>query len=296
MKSDNPKIAFLILGYNSAVTLREFISFYDSNSFKFFLHLDIKINKEDYLFNLGNSALSLNLIDDRFNIYWGGFNMIKATLSLIESALSFNPDILVLISDDSMPIYMQEIFIEKLSISPNRFDAYPAPDIVRKRYNNYYYFDASMTSARWIPAEDRFLNNQDEQALIRILNLKKKGKFLLDDLRAGSQWWSMTSSVAKKIISEIRNNDLLRDSFEFSAIPDEMMIQTLAYKFLPDKNNRLNSLMYVDFTKNIKPHVFECLPEYSSIPTDKILIRKVKCEFSGNFVDEIKNRSKLNVF
>lgn len=296
MKFNNPKIAFLVLGCNSAVTLREFINFYNSSSFKFFLHLDSKVNKEDYLLILGKAALGLNVICDRFDIYWGGFNMIKATLSLMKSALSFDSDILILISDDSMPIYMQELFIERISISPNRFDAYPAPDLVKKRYSNYYYFDANITSARWISAEDRFLNDQDEDSLIRMLNLKKNGKISLDDLRAGSQWWSMTAEIAKEIVDEIIENNLLRESFEFSAIPDEMMIQTLAYKFLSDKNIRLNSLMYTDFSKNVKPYIFENLPDYSIIPPDKMLIRKVKGDLLDDFINEIENRSKINVF
>src|SRR5436189_6131615 len=69
---------------------------------RFFVHVDRKVPIEPFLVH---RAPDVELLDDRVPVYWGQWQMVDATLRLIDRALEqTDPDYLVLLSGTCYPI------------------------------------------------------------------------------------------------------------------------------------------------------------------------------------------------
>lgn len=279
------KIAFLVLAYEDIAVVHEFSRRFSDERFQFYVHLDIKKNLDQYLDGV-EVTNNIHFVDKRTSIYWGGFNMIKATISLIEEALKdIDNEIFVLISDNTFSLLSPDDIYAELISSPVRIDSWrvkPGSDQER-RYKNYYYFDSQFTNPRWIAAENRNFESQDYSNINQMFLLMAEGKFELP-LYAGSQWWSLSRDVVGKCMAILNNNDRLRVSFKYSAIPDESMFQSLVKLILKEKYP--GSPMLYDFSRTPKPYVFKEIGELNNLSVaGKLFLRKV--DASSNLIQEI---------
>jgi hypothetical protein len=272
------KTAFLILAHSASNVLNEFIDIMDSPDVFFVVHVDEKINIKEYT-NIIKKNSNILFCENRYKIYWGGFNMIRATIEMSKVALSDNSvKNFFLISDDSFPLHKPSDILKFIENQPNRIECYGINNNTERhyRYSKYYFPDSAMASARWLPMESRYITDNDLNSFIRLANSYKLGKYQIQDLRGGSQWWSLSREILAHCLEQLNINEHLRTSFEFSAIPDEMLFQTLAHNYM-SKNGipYLTSPMMADFTKNPKPYVYT---DEKSIPfgtDEKLFVRKI---------------------
>ncbi len=272
------KIAILVLGNQQGATIRTFAQTCGAERFNFYVHLDARRDLEAY-FGPDPMPSHVRAIEERFPIYWGGFNMIRATEALASRA-SADPDneVFALVSDDSFPLLSPDRLYDAIMTEPLRIDTWRAQDNQKTidRYAHFFHFDSLHGHARHLEPEQRFIRLQDFQVYERLPRLMERGKYPIT-LHSGSQWWIMPRRILSECLAQLSQNLHLRESFEFSAIPDELAFQTLVRAIVPADVKVPPSAMCYDFSKAPKPFVYSSLDELDpKLTTGKLFIRKVK--------------------
>jgi len=115
------KFAFLILAHKQVELVYRQIDALSHPDHHFFIHLDKKSNlniKEKYL-----SKKNVHFTTNRIRVNWGGYNMVKATLNLIQEAMSSGNkfDYFILMSGQCFPTkpsnYIRKFFKKNNGLS-----------------------------------------------------------------------------------------------------------------------------------------------------------------------------------
>ena len=96
------KIAYLVLTHGMPDHLGRMVAALRDDDVRFFVHVDRKVPIEPFL---PHRAADVDFLDERVPVYWGEWQMVDATLRLMERALELaDPDYLVLLSGTCYPI------------------------------------------------------------------------------------------------------------------------------------------------------------------------------------------------
>ena len=276
------KVALLILGYREPECLKHALPLYLAAAFDVYLHLDRKADADDYLLRLGPLASSVTLIASRHAIFWGGFAMIRAELSLIKAARDSHEhyDRFALVSDDTFPTRpplalrtalsesLDRIMVRKLSRDEAFFE----------RYAKFYHFDDTAMSLHGRPIETSSIGRPLLEKMGEIAELMAVGKKQLD-IYYGSQWWSLTSETIDIVVDRLERDYLLFKSFEYSAVPDEICVQTIVANYADMRRVR-SGPVFSDWSKHPRPFVFSNVAQLTPDMQENFLFfRKIS---SGN--------------
>lgn len=285
------RIALLVLGMSSPRIFGKICEFFNDSRFCIFLHVDKKVDINWYISEINCDKDMYNLCDDRKEVFWGGFSMVEAEISLIDSALR-NADIstICLISDDSAPVKcIDDIYIELIT-HPNRIDLI-IKDQHRKWYDNFYFPDSRFTALRQMDVEIRNFTYDDIQNIKKIEEFMKVGKKNIETIYFSRQWWSLSSFKAKKIVDYIKTDKQLFDSFRYSLFPDEIFFPTLYGILYPEVEDIIKSVpMYADYDKFPVPWVYNATWELENISKthDHLFIRKIAKNNTSIFEEVVK--------
>lgn len=284
------EVALLVLASKAPKVLECLAQCFSENSFRILVHLDSKVPWENY--SRGRQwAENLKFIERRFEIFWGGFNMIRATEALAREALQGSEtEVFILLSDDSLPVFSAPTVGRLLREQPNRIDvgiSRKNPPFMR-RYTEFFFLDSPATSARPIEAHDRCFEEASIDAVRRLAALRRRGKFPFSEVWGGSQWWSLGRKELEAILKELSENLWARESFEFSAIPDESAFQTLYANQVGLSGRSFTGPMFTDTTRTPSPFVFESMGTIPCIPAGKLFIRKIHEDFADSWVRQLQ--------
>jgi hypothetical protein len=111
--------------------------------------------------------------------------------------------------------------------------------------------------------------------------LHKHGKKPVAAHYKGKQWMSLTAKSVNRILASWEDDPWLRESFEFSFVPDETYFYAiLAAHALPQSRR----FMYDDWSGNPVPKVFRSIDELRSVDFNGALfVRKI--EFEANEIE-----------
>lgn len=226
------KNAFLILAHEDHLHLKKLV---ESINYKCTIYIHIDAKKDIDIFkNHLKGFENVHFIKNRQSVYWGGYNMVKATLALIEEAIQSKEDYghLVLISGNDYPV-----------VSPNKiydyFSSYRGTELIRgyaieesnckhcmNRVIKYNYFDGKSNSK---------ILNRLIRKIQSILHLPFNKKTYISingeksTIISGSQWWGITTECAKYILKTIEDNDKIETYFKSSFAPDELFFHTIIF-------------------------------------------------------------------
>jgi core-2/I-Branching enzyme len=248
------KIACLVLAYTGAPVLAHSLPFLREAGWDVFVHLDRKADRARYASVLDSGALSF--VDDPYEVFWGGYSMVQAELRLLKVAHDAGPyDKYLLISDDSFPVLPpdhlaahfrnsrdQVILVRQRAESP--FD---------RRYREFYCYDHLATTARTNGPRSCLVDEDLEHRIAEVAVLRRIGKKPLS-IYFGSQFWALTRESAELVTRTAENDLHLAKSFQYSALPDELMVQSILgnYKY---QENQHSGPMYADFSMPFGPRV-----------------------------------------
>lgn len=277
---ENPSVAMLVLAYNEPNVLTSHMKHLEAEAFKFFVHVDRKRNLSDFQDVCLDSRV--HFIEDREDIFWGGFNMIRATIKLAKEALTTtDAEHFCLVSDDSFPLLAAKSLYRRIVNSNDIIQCYAAKkaDLQYKRYENYYHFDSVHASARHVQAEGRSITAGDLESYSKIQSLMLRGKRPAL-IYGGSQWWVLSRDSLIRCLDLFESDEWLAESFAFSAIPDEMLFQTLYCETQRRLNStfepRTQSSVYADFRRVPKPFVYDNIGDVNVAEIGKhLFLRKV---------------------
>jgi hypothetical protein len=212
--------------------------------------------------------------------------MVEAAIELLGTACATGLySNFLLVSDDTLPVVPVKRLREALTAGVDRISMrkLAEDDIFYQRYSRFFLLDHQATSLLGRPIEKSFLDEAFFEKLVRLENLRATGKVQIP-LYYGSQWWCLTNETARTILALNAEQDRLRQSFEFSAVPDEMYIQTLVSNHT--KNKIAGGPVYVDWSREPKPYVFSDESYNNDIHDYQFLIRKVSMRDSA-FVERM---------
>jgi len=185
-------------------------------------------------------------------------------------------DRMILISDDSFPLKPIAKMLQTMGPDDQYIGAPAAPDSwIMERYSKFYHLDSSATNPRAAVSDSGKFRIEEISTIKDLTALMERGKKSNTRLFHGKQWWSLTKGAAEYVLKVHEDDDHLRESFRFSAIPDEQYIQTIvgnaSYKW-----NHRTAFMWTDFSRHPKPYVFRAVAELEdAFSSDHLFVRKV---------------------
>lgn len=239
------KICYLILAHNNFNHLTRMIDALNDSDSTFYIHID-KNAKETYTPPYKNAAV----IPTHININWGGYNMIEATVALMEYGMANSPDAdyYILISGVDYPIRPKSFLINLLEKGKEYIDIAPVPVPFKplERYE-YFYFDYNRRSLKHY--NPLFLI----EVLLKKLKIKRKAPF---QVYAGTQWFALTRNCVEYILKTIREDKRYVRFFKHTLVPDEAFFQTIIGNS-PFLQQTKSSLTYTDWEVPNPPATIE---------------------------------------
>lgn len=241
----------LVLVHHHPRRLKELLESLDHSGSRVVVHVDKKVDIEPFaraVSVIGNAEF----VDDwqRVNVRWGGWSQVEATLRMLRvvSEDLDDDDYVNLISGDSYPLQEQDVILRWLSqaraqyISGVRMPSaeYSKPISRISRFRVEY--DPRASGRQILP---RAINK-----LGIPLNYRKALGSQIP--YAGSQWWCLSGSMIRWMLSEIEQNRRFALFARFTATPDEFFFHTLVYNS-PYRDEILPAVMYADWYRPSGP-------------------------------------------
>lgn len=270
-------MALLVIASAAPEVLAQLAAVFRDDRFRVLVHLDRKRDLLEY--SQGCTwPDSLSFLEQRHEVFWGGFSMIRATESLARAALA-DPSIeaCALISDDSLPLVSPDRIFDEISARPDRIDLAPGWRNPRyeSRYTEFFHFDSPATSARPMDPPLRRFDASTIASLERMARLRERGKYPLRRVWCGSQWWSLSRTMLEPMLDELERNLWFRESLEFSAVPDEIAFQTMCANRLDLTERSFTCPVLTDMTREPSPFVYHSLDQIPRDAPGKLFIRKI---------------------
>jgi hypothetical protein len=267
----------LVLACHAPRALEQFARRFDAESVSIHVHLDRKVDLDTY--SAGRRwPPNLSFVEDRHEVFWGGFSMIRATEAAATAAmLEPGTSAFALVSDDTLPLRPVPEICSELLERPDRVDVAPSwknPPYLR-RYTEWFFLDSGATAVRPTELAGRSMSDGCLDAIARLARVRRRGKFPLTQVWGGSQWWSFGRETLGAILAELSGNQWLRESFEFAAIPDEQAFHTLYANRAGLTSRSFTSPMFADMAGHPAPAIYRSLEEVPPMPEGKLFLRKV---------------------
>lgn len=285
---DGRSIAVMVLAQRCPQVLEALAGACDVPGVRLLVHLDAKESLERYASGC-TFPDGIEFIDERHEVFWGGFSMIRATEALARRALE-DPtcEACVLVSDDTLPLVPAARIRRELLDRPDRIDVGLTrrnPPYLR-RYTEYFFLDSCLTSARPVATELRSVDAASLEAMRRLERLMARGKYPFGEVWGGSQWWSLGRDSLRACLGGLAD-EWVRESFEFSAVPDELAFQTLHANRLGLTARSFTSPMLTDMAREPAPFVFRKAADIPSARDGKLFVRKVADDAGKALMREI---------
>jgi tetratricopeptide (TPR) repeat protein len=291
-----PRIVVLVLAYlQNAAGMERLARYFATIDAELLVHVDAKVDDSAYR-DAAKRHANLRLMAERLPIYWGGFNTVRAILRAAELAVAAGPfDRLVLITEDTIPLLAPQDVRRRLASAVEFMHLVRRPGpAVQRRYRGFYFFDSLATNPRHCDPADRELNDDVITSLERLRALRARGKASVD-LCHGSTYWALSREAIMAVLERHERDAHVRESFEFSSIPEEQYFHTILGGALPGRH--FAPCLYADFSRPPHPYVFTTQADILSRPQAgaEMFLRKTdmgSAEIEG-FVESLRKKKEL---
>ena len=191
------------------------------------LHVDSKLILIEPFENLVKD--NVKILSSRFDIKWGGIQMVKATLALMLASESTQYDYFFLLSGEDIPVS------SNFKIN-NILESSAGKDFIHIQDERNHYIDPYQRFKTKYPTQAyKKDKNFVEKVYLRLANVfpnrNDAGMLYLVKknikLHKGSQWFTLQKQTVKRILDFNQQNPDYLKSFEFSFCPDEMFFHSL---------------------------------------------------------------------
>lgn len=155
--------------------------------------------------------------------------MLQAEFKLLECAQKHaSYDRYLLISDDALPILPPTVMNAILERNTDLISAMPQAlsSDAAINYKKFFFYDHPSLMMRAEGSRRPEIDEELEAAVKEISELRKIGKKAVT-ICYGSQFWALTNDSIELLQEIIRSDRHLVQSFKYSALPDETMVQTI---------------------------------------------------------------------
>ncbi len=268
-----PRVAVICVGYlgNPAGVVR-LARYFAAAGARLYVHIDAKTEIAPYATAVADLR-NVVLLERRQRIYWGGFSLVRAVIEAIGAARAdAEYDRFCLLTEDTVPLLDAASFQSSMAQDCEFMHVYhDFGEELWQRYRGFYCFDAAATNPRSRPGE-RVIAVELTEALGRLEALRRRGKYAIARMHHGSTWWALSRRAIDEILLQWTHNTHLRESFEFSMIPEEQYFQTIlgnaARRFV------FRPFMHADFNREPRPYVYRTAAELAELRTMPLLFAR----------------------
>ena len=284
-------IAYLILAHGDSQQVLNLAERLSTNNARVYVHLDAKAPAIDYD-KLHRSHL-VHLVENRVEVFWGGFSMVEATLNLAAEAFKDDAiDRFVLLSGACWPT-KGALEIER-ALSCDRdylsIGARPVDEGHRffSRFSRFHLMDSNFGSpkSRGNAKDQKYLSD----FLSSLVPRKWSDWF---EVFVGANWWALRRPTIEKILL-YPDRERVQEFMRYCANPDEAYFQTIAMLLVKEgcfsRSQFMDNLHYVDFSKRGRvgglPKVLDETDFESIVSSGKLFARK----FAPHVSDALKRK------
>ena len=267
------KIAIAMLCHKNLEQINSLIRVLEDDDISFFVHVDKKsvVEREKIC---GKNVYIIPKAES-VDIQWGGFEMIEATLRLIEKVRNSKKkiDCIWLMSGQDYPLWS----IGEIVAFMERHEGEDFIEILSDEdaFNRGYFKRNELYYPTWM-----FSNKTHIKVFKHLLWILTGGKkstrickrrTCIGHFYYGSQWWILSKRSLEIIMEFLNKNSWYENYFRNSLVPDESFFQTL-YGMLIGAEKANPSVCYVNWKENKNsPEILTC--------NDKEKLVKVRNEF-----------------
>lgn len=288
------RIAYLILCHQNPQLLEKIVNRVTVGTDNIaVVHVDAKVEIEPFREPFADSE-RVFFIEDRYKVYWGGYNVARATLSCMEAALQHDCDRVVVYEGMTWPLHSNEQIDEYFTKHPETefiraINATKSND--RKHYMKCHGWYLSNVDVRsWNNAKSLF---HHMLSIPRKLGIKYRRGYYVDpvshrrmDVYWGWAFVSLTRKCAEYIIKTDKENASMRRYFSHVYIPGETYIASIVFNSKFRKKTMdgraledgadARGITYFEYSDEIR--VFHDLEELKNVDKSQFLyVRKVAC-------------------
>ena len=281
------RIGFLILAHRYPDQLKDLIrSLMKFPSSRIYIHVD---KKSDSLFQqlqqLYSDHNQVVFLEERYPVYWGSFNQIRATFALMKKANAFGTeDFFMLLSGQDFLIKKPDLVLDFLRNNPAKQFVvhFKLPDSQWKYggMNRLGHYSFDIPGRPWLTNKlNAFLEKiQVTFRLQRNVSFQQYG---------GSNWFNLTREALSYSVNFVLNNPKFLNSFRYSRCADEMFVQSILMNSAFKNQVVSDDLRYIDWGSG---------PEYPRILRDEDLEKMLNAEnkFFGRKFDATIDSAVLN--
>lgn len=237
--------AVILLWHKKLSQLTDLITFFDQD-FSFYIHIDKKSrlskNDREKLLSMKNVAF----VSSRYRINWGGFNILKAEMSLLKHVVKDGQyDYVHFMSGQDYPIKplakIKDVFNDNSGTEFIQYHSYPFKEWENSTYTRvslyfpYDWFDYRTEKGR--SAITRIVRLQNT------LHVKRHIPDQYPRLYGGSNWFSITGRCAAYIQKHYKKSFYNRLKHTFA--PEEMFFPTVIMNSPFAQKTRNDNLRYI---------------------------------------------------
>lgn len=229
------KFAYLIIAHGNYKLLKMLVSALDDKRNDIFIHFDARVETVNLPITKSWAKYStVNVIENRVRVSWGGIGLVKATFALLNAAKTYgNYDYYHTLSGVDFPIksndYIQSFFRDNQGREFISFDPYYSEKILKNRVLFYHFVDGNMMRK----SKTMYRINQLLVAIQRLLQFTRKP--IEPVLCGGSNWFSITEDL---VIALLNDEDRIIKAYSYTFCSDEVVVQTFVRNHM-DFNNRV---------------------------------------------------------
>ena len=283
------KIACLILAHKNPVQLNELIEVLDCNEIDFYIHLDKKVKKKNFVSS--EEKNNVFFVENRVSTKWATFSLVQATInSLREIVDKQKYDYINFISGQDFPIKSKTEIVQFLK------DKNGTEFITTIPY--------SISNKWWIENERRVFKYNFQnwkipfkyriQELVNSITSKRKcpNGYII---AGNAQWFCITTNCAKYILKTIDSNKKFIRFFKYVWGADEFFFSTIVYNS-PFKQKTKENLTYVDWGLNQDGHpkILKIDDFEKIMKSNKLFARKFDNNIDVTIINKIKEKIESN--
>lgn len=302
-------LTYLLTVHKNPTQLKRLIDKLNTENCKFYIHVDLKSDLEDFLKVIKND--NVFFIKERVDCIWGDYSLIQATLNLMINALKEKNSSYIFLSGQDYPLhnntYIHDFF--KANNQTDFIDILSSIDFcTEKEYNKrFVQYKYNYSSRRGdYKTLNPGLSLRNYKYLIKgklsLANfkdiIKRKEKIAPFEMYSGSNWWALTRDTTQQIISFYESNkSKLEDYFLTTFCSDEIFIQTIIKQLIVEgaKLDIKPSITYVNWKrkdyKNL-PVTFNIndKSELDEASTNFLFARKFDLDYDKEILDYLDKK------
>ena len=217
-------IAFLILAHQYPGQLKALVdALLHYHGSKVFIHVDAK--SEELYTEIKTAYANRDrvvLLEKRYPVYWGSYNQIQATISLLRSARG-RGDYYCLLSGQDMPVKKVETYAEFLKKENKEFISWfqlPDSQWSGGGLNRLHYYSIDVPNHAYLSNKlNRIINKVQ-----RILGYKRK---ISGTFYGGPNWFNLSNAAVEYVCRYLDTHPSYLKQFTYTRCADEIVIQSI---------------------------------------------------------------------